>query len=75
MRCIVLRGGVSIDAEVWRFALALEARGVRLLLDESGGLLAGPSDLLTREDVQTIQAARFELKRLVVYCNNISTVM
>ena len=75
MTTVVLTGGVSVDADVWKFALALEGRGVRLALDESGGLLAGPSELLTREDVETIRATRYELKRLVVYGSNISTVM
>jgi urease accessory protein UreE len=72
---LVLKGGVSVDADVWRFALDLEGRGVRLALDESDRLLAGPSELLTREDVEAIRVARYELKRLVIYCADISTVM
>ena len=75
MKCIVLDGGVSVDAEVWRFALNLEGRGVRLALDESGRLLAGPSELLTHSDVAAIRAARHELKRLVMYCANVPRVM
>ena len=68
-RCIVLNGGVSIQADVWRFALNLEARGVRFSLDEGGRLLAAPADLLSREDVAAIQASRHELARLVRYCD------
>ena len=29
MTCVVLKGGVSIDASVWRFPLGLGERGVR----------------------------------------------
>lgn len=75
MRSVVLTAGVSIDADVWRFALDLEGRGVTFAVDDEGRLLAGPSCLLTPEDVQAIRAARFELKRLADYCAKTARVM
>jgi hypothetical protein len=63
---VVLRGGVSILADVWLYALDLEARGIRLSV-EDGRLLAVPGDQLTVEDRQRIQATAAELARIVQY--------
>jgi EAL domain-containing protein (putative c-di-GMP-specific phosphodiesterase class I) len=73
-RCVVLNGGVSVDAEVWRFCLGLEARGVRFALDDAGRLLATPADLLRREDVAAIQSVRNEIARLVRYCDRLEVM-
>ena len=60
--------GISFDAEVWRFALGLEARGAWFDFDSSGRLLVGPPDVLSRADITAIKTNRHELARLTRYC-------
>jgi hypothetical protein len=68
MTTVVLKGGVSVLADALRLAWALEARDVRLLVDQTGVLQAGPVERLTPEDIAAIKANREELKRIVRYC-------
>jgi hypothetical protein len=57
-------------ADALRLALDLEARDVRLLVDDAGALQVGPADRLTETDIQAIRANRQELKRIVIYCRD-----
>ena len=66
MRCVTLRGGVSILADVWLHALDLESRGIVLSVRD-GKLWAEPGDRLTADDRQRIRATVAELVRLVRY--------
>jgi hypothetical protein len=75
MNTVVLRGGVSVLADALRLAWDLEARDVRLALDDSGRLLASPASLLTPADIAAIRANREELKRIVAYCATVTAVM
>lgn len=68
MTNVVLSGGVSVPAKALQLALELEARNVRLLVDDAGALRAGPCHRLTPGDIQAIRQNREDLKRIVIYC-------
>ena len=75
MNTVILNGGVSVPADALRLAWDLEARDVRLLVDDNGALRAGPAERLTDADINDIRRNREELKRIVVYCRNPWKVM
>ena len=68
---VVLKGGVSVDADILWLALALEAKGVRFTLDAVGNLQVGPTYLLTPADFRAARAARHELARIVRYVSDV----
>jgi hypothetical protein len=75
MNTVILTGGVSVLAVALRLAWDLEARTVRLALDDAGRLLASPASLLTPADIAAIRQNRAELRRIVRYCADVTVVM
>lgn len=65
---IVLAGGVSVPVPALRLAWDLEERGCRLAVDETGGLLVGPTRLLSDEDRRAIAEWKPSLVAIVAYC-------
>ena len=72
---VTFNGGFSMPVAVWHSALDLDGRGVTLSVDKDDRLLAQPRGRLTPDDFIMIRRDKEELKRLVVYCNNISAVV
>ena len=70
MNTVILTGGVSVLADALKLAWDLEARHVKLLVDQDGALRAGPAERLTDTDIEAIKRNRAELKRIVAYCGN-----
>ena len=62
-----LIGGLTVPTSALRLAWDLEARGLRIQLDDDGGLLVGPSNLLNDDDRKAIRVQKWALVELVKY--------
>ena len=64
---VPLRGGVSVDLDVLRRLLDLEAKGGRFQLLPAGQFRVVPATLLTADDVTFLRAHRDEARRIISY--------
>jgi len=66
-RYVVLRGGISVEAEALKLAWRLEERGFKFEL-AGPDLYIRPGSALTEDDVALIRAHKSALLAIVAYC-------
>jgi hypothetical protein len=68
---VTLNSGYVVPVEAMRLALDLEARGCQLVLEDGGGILVGPRDLVTDDDRAGIRRWRRHFIEILTYSERV----